>query len=236
MAWRHHTKHLPPRLFSLPCTPKIEALVSYNGLRSFIFLFVPFFLVACTDGRQTAAALPAQNDSEIIKRPAANPYLSIDLSPADIIYFPVDYPVIRMSEKGKLLPVVRVIYSRPHKQGRKIFGSLLKYGEPWRLGANEATEIEFFNTVTIQNKKIEKGRYILYCIPQTDSWTIVFNSNVYSWGLTPDSTKDLYRFTIPVEVSPVSIEYFTMVFQKSTGGANLIMAWDDVVARLPLSF
>jgi hypothetical protein len=41
--------------------------------------------------------------------------------------------------------VARLIYSRPTKNGRVIFGDLLEYGKVWRLGANEATEIEFFN-------------------------------------------------------------------------------------------
>jgi hypothetical protein len=141
-----------------------------------------------------------------------------------------------MSGKAAATPVARVIYSRPHKQGRKIFGALLKYGEPWRLGANEATEIEFFTNVTIQNKKVVKGRYIIYCIPQANSWTLVLNSNIYSWGLTLDATKDLFRFQVPVQPSAVSIEYFTMVFEKSSTGANLIMAWDNVVSKLPISF
>ena len=37
----------------------------------------------------------------------------------------------------------RVVYSRPKKEGRTIFGGLVEYGQVWRLGANEATEIEF---------------------------------------------------------------------------------------------
>ena len=132
--------------------------------------------------------------------------------------------------------MARVIYSRPHKQGRKIFGALLKYGEPWRLGANEASEIEFFRPATIQNKQIDKGRYVLYCIPEADKWTIVFNSNLYTWGLKQDPAKDEYRFQIPVQHSNTQVEFFTMVFEKATHGANLLMAWDDAVARLPIHF
>ena len=84
---------------------------------------------------------------------------SPDKSPMDISYFPVDYPIEHMYNRASKPLVARVVYSRPHRQGRKVFGSLLKYGEPWRLGANEATEIEFFRAVEIEGKRINKSRY-----------------------------------------------------------------------------
>jgi len=177
-----------------------------------------------------------KSDSGLAKKEITNPYAPTDLSPVDIAYFPVDYPVKKMTAPATKMPVARVIYSRPHRQGRTIFGSLLPYGEPWRLGANEATEIEFFQPVIIQNKRVPKGRYVLYSIPQQDEWTLVLNSNVFSWGLKQDTQKDLFRFKIPVQRTPTTIEYFTMVFEPTDSGATLLMAWDDVVARLPLSF
>ena len=134
------------------------------------------------------------------------------------------------------LPVMRVIYSRPHRQGRVIFGNLQKYGMPWRLGANEATEIEFFQPVTIQNKKINPGRYIIYCIPYENKWAIILNNDTFTWGLKIDSTKDFMRFDVPIKKTSVNFEYFTMVFQPITNGADLVMAWDDTEARLPINF
>jgi len=172
-------------------------------------------------------------DSSIVIGEMANPYVPVDVSPMDMAWLPVDYPKLTTR---KSLPVARIIYSRPHKQGRKIFGNLVKYGERWRLGANEATEIELFMPVTIQGKTVPKGRYILYCIPEVDKWTIVFNSNLFSWGLTLDPSKDLYRFTIPSAVKNQSVEYFSMVFQPSNSGADLVMAWDNIEARLPIEY
>lgn len=176
---------------------------------------------------------PAPKDSAKLKKVSSNPFEDVDISPMDMSYLPSDYP--KMSVR-RPLPVARVIYSRPHKQGRKIFGSLLKYGEPWRLGANEATEIEFFIPVTIQGKSIRAGKYILYCIPEPDQWTIVFNSNLNSWGLTFDSRKDLYKFPIPVLQNKLTVEYFSLMFQTTSGGADMLMAWDNMEARLPIQF
>ena len=166
----------------------------------------------------------------------ANPYLQVDVSPMDMAYIPTDYPVQKMTGKGGSAPVARVIYSRPHRQGRTIFGGLLKYGEPWRLGANEATEIEFFRQVIVQNKKVNKGRYVMYCIPTLDNWTIVFNGNLYSWGLRPDPSKDLFKFEIPVMSTPTTLEYFTIAFEETSTGGDLILGWEDVMGRLPIQF
>lgn len=207
-------------------------------MKYFFGLVLITAFLSCNNKPIPAAKRPKllPGDSNVLKSNAINPYSPIDISPMDMSYFPDDYPVLKMSNKTTLPPVARVIYSRPHKQGRKIFGTLLKYGEPWRLGANESTEIEFFRDVTIQNKKIPKGEYVLYCIPQPDKWTIIFNGNLFSWGLKPDPTKDLYKFDIPVEIKDQSLEDFTMVFKKTNTGADLLMAWDNVEARLPFQF
>ncbi len=165
-----------------------------------------------------------------------NLYAAIDISPMDVSYFPVDYPKLKMSKANSPAPYARVLYSRPHLGGRRMFENILKYDEPWRLGANEATEIHFFSNASIQGKKIPEGRYILYCIPQKDKWTIVFNSNIDIWGLEPDVSKDVARFDIPVASSSLRLEYFTMLFEGKGNETELLMAWDDVQVRLPIRF
>ena len=77
----------------------------------------------------------------------------------DMSYYPNRYPVLKIQDKVTEPLVARVIYSRPQKNGRVIFGELIDYGKVWRLGANEATEIEFFTDVKINEIKIKKGRY-----------------------------------------------------------------------------
>ncbi len=207
-------------------------------MKSCWFLLLAALFFACNEQPEKLAASPPQplRDSNRMPRaPLTQGPSSPDLSPMDVIYFPLDYPVLKMTQKAKPLPVVRVIYSRPHKQGRKIFGELIPYGEPWRLGANEATEIELFQTVQIQNKPVAAGKYVLYCIPEEAQWTIVFNSNIYSWGLKPDPAKDVYRFTIPTSKTERAYEFFTMSFENAKYGTTLAMSWDDITARLPIT-
>src|ERR1700761_4524891 len=90
----------------------------------------------------------------VMAQPAGN-NPSVDSSPLDISYYPVDYPVLKVQEKVKEPLIARVVYSRPKKKGRKLFGDLIQYGQVWRLGANEATELEFFQDVKIDQKIVK---------------------------------------------------------------------------------
>ena len=201
-----------------------------------LFLLLSLGWVSCKDNETNAQAAGTgqPNDSIKTKSLIVVPDPQIDQSPMDMCYYPADYPKLKMTGETNAMPDMRLIYSRPQKKGRKIFGGLLKYGEPWRLGANEATEIEFFKPVKIQTRPIAPGKYILYCIPEEKQWEIVLNSNLYSWGLHFDSTKDVQKFMIPVEPTRAPVEYFTMVFENRNDRVNLVMAWDSIKASLPI--
>lgn len=205
-----------------------------------IVFFIVLTALACSDTNQQPVITPSAKHipDSLLPLPVkegGNTISLLDKSPMDVIYFPHEYPKLKMMGTIQSPPLFRVFYSRPQRNGRKIFGSVVKYGEPWRLGANEATEIEFFSDVRIQDVKVPKGRYILYCIPQPDEWTIVFNSDLYSWGLKFDTRKDIFKFTLPVIHENTSIEAFTIESQPGKDGANLWIGWDDSKVALPVS-
>ena len=120
------------------------------------FTFMLLFLFAACDDHKPAPSqtINVQPSGNVRDQKRAS---SMDKSPMDIAYFPEDYPVLKMSGKAKQDPVARIIYSRPSKDDRPIFGNVVKYGTYWRLGANEGTEIEFFRDVRCHGKKREEG-------------------------------------------------------------------------------
>lgn len=161
----------------------------------------------------------------------------IDKSPLDISYYPVDYPVLKIQDKVSEPLVARVVYSRPQKNGRRLFGDLVSYGKVWRLGANEATEIEFFQDVKIDNKKVKKGRYTLYALVDSQQWTLILNKETDTWGaFRYDQSKDVLRTVVPVQKAPEATEIFSIEFQKMPKGAGLIIYWDDVLVKLPITW
>jgi hypothetical protein len=159
-----------------------------------------------------------------------------DKSPMDMSYYPANYPILKIQDKATEPLILRLIYSRPQVNGRKVFGDLQEYGKVWRLGANEATEIEFFKDVKINGKKIRKGRYTLYAIPFEDKWTMIVNTETDIWGsFRYDGSKDVVRMDVPVMKND-STEFMTIVFDKSSSGANMTVYWDDVKVSLPIVF
>jgi hypothetical protein len=162
---------------------------------------------------------------------------AIDQSVMDMSYCPPNFPVLKIQQKITSPLIARVIYSRPALNGRKIFGGLLEYGKVWRLGANEATEIEFFKDVTILKQKIKKGRYTMLAIPNADKWTIILNKELDTWGaFLYNPKKDAVRIEQVAEKTAVPAEYFSLYFENPQPGPyNLIMQWDSVKVRLPLT-
>lgn len=162
---------------------------------------------------------------------------SLDSSPMDMCYYPVDYPVLKIQDKVSEPLVARVVYSRPQKKGRKLFGDLISYGKVWRLGANEATEIEFFRNVNIDSKPVKKGRYTIYALVNENDWTIILNKETDTWGaFRYDSAKDVLRTTVPVEKRQDIEENFSISFKKAAKGADLAFSWDDVLVTVPITW
>lgn len=199
-------------------------------------LLASSLLVAC-ETKQTKGS----NTVTVNQHPAGNKAdrlmpAGLDKSPMDMAYFPVEYPKMKMTDNNIAPPVARVIFSRPQKGGRTIFGEVVEYGSIWRMGANEATELEFFRDVNINGKNVPKGRYVLYAIPYENEWTLIFNTDLYTWGLKIDSTKDVFKFNIPIARTNFPFEVFTMEFAPADKGMQLVMEWDSVRAILPIKY
>jgi DUF2911 family protein len=185
------------------------------------FVLVAGFLMGMILGRAQTPATPS----------------TLDSSPLDMSYYPTDYPVLKIQDKVSEPLVARVVYSRPQKRGRKLFGDLVAYGSIWRLGANEATEIEFFRDVKIDTKTVKKGRYTVYALVNEDKWTLIFNKETDTWGaFRYDSSKDVLRTTVPVEKQATITEAFSIAFQKAAKGADMVITWDDVLVKLPIAW
>ena len=162
---------------------------------------------------------------------------ALDKSPMDMSYFPANFPILKIQNKANDPLLARVLYSRPQKNGRSVFGDLIEYGKVWRLGANECTEIELYKDAKIDNTRLKKGRYSMYAIPFQDKWTLIFNRETDIWGAFQyDDKKDVLRTEVKLEKQQEPIEAFTLLFDKTDSGANMIMAWDNVKATLPITF
>ncbi|MEM6804493.1 MAG: DUF2911 domain-containing protein [Bacteroidota bacterium] len=193
------------------------------------FLALAFLIVAFS-------ATQAQDDKKEMKFP------TIDKSIMDMSYYP-PRAVFRAfaktdEEKAANQPVMRVVYSRPLKNGRDVFGGLVEYGKVWRLGANEATELTVVKPVSIGGKKLDVGRYSIHVVPTKDEWEIHIASELDAWGSYSFKPEEhtLATIKVPTAATPATVEAMSIMFEKSDDGAHMIVAWDDTMARVPFTF
>ena len=150
-----------------------------------------------------------------------------------------DFPASRPASRRPVLDVrFRRLDSRDDEGQSLVFGELVEDGKIWRLGANEATEIEFFRDVKIAGKTVKKGRYTMYALESPAKWTVIINKETDVWGAFKyDAAKDVVRVDCPVTKTADITESFSMMFEKATEKSiNLIMDWDDVMVKMQISW
>ena len=154
----------------------------------------------------------------------AQKFAGLQKSPTDISTAKVD-----RGEK----PDIKVIYSRPQKKGRTIFGELVPFGKVWRTGADEATEIKLFKDMMLGDVSVKAGTYSLFTIPREKEWTIILNSDIDSWGAySYDENKDIARIKVPVSEAK-ELEAFSISFEKTDNGYHMFLAWDTTLVKVP---
>ncbi len=157
---------------------------------------------------------------------SAQQFKPVDKSPHDIAY----YRTNKLSP-----PIIKILYGRPQKNGRIIFGDLVPYDKVWRLGANEATEITFFQDVIFGDKKVKKGTYVMYAIPHEKEWTVILSSNLDVWGTYDYEAKyDVARAIAKVSKAEL-IEAFSIGFKDKKDKISMVLAWGTTRITIPIS-
>ena len=135
-----------------------------------------------------------------------------------------------------------VVYSRPYKNDRLIFGSeaegaLVPFRQYWRTGANAATTFETSKNILFNNQKLKAGKYRLYTIPNIDTWKVILNSEADKFfAITePDSSKDI--LAVKIASSPnfeETVEQFTIDFSQDSTGLKMNLKWEKTILSIPL--
>jgi hypothetical protein len=129
-----------------------------------------------------------------------------------------------------------VDYSSPAVKGRKIWGDLVPYDKPWRLGANSATKLIASKDFVFGGAPIKAGTYSLYAVPGKASWTVVLGANADVWGTeVADKDKVVAQATVKPTALPQPRERMILVFSDTTDGStNLDLEWEKLRVRVPI--
>jgi len=126
-------------------------------------------------------------------------------------------------------------YSSPRAKGRKIFGSLVPYGQVWRAGANEATTLVTSGDINIGGKAVPAGKYTIFAIPAEDKWTLVISKKTGEWGTAyPGPDNDLARVDMKVSKTSAPVENFTIAFDQKGSTCTMRMEWENTTASVDI--
>jgi len=163
----------------------------------------------------------------------------LDKSPMDLSTYPSNAAFANYldADDPDRDPKIKVLYSKPYKNDRVIFGELVPYGKLWRFGANEGTEVTFYQNVEIGGTTIPRGIYRLLAEVNKDHWNIVVSTHRFTAGSGGiDESLEVGRFRAETSSIADVREQFTLGFQKvDEGNVNLIMEWDQTRATLPIN-
>jgi hypothetical protein len=147
---------------------------------------------------------------------------------------------------------VRIVYGRPYIRGREIFGTqeagaLVPYGQLWRTGANEATEITVTHDVQVAGQRLPAGTYSLFTTPGPEEWTIHFNSALglsgtarfnpetrqFERGYDPEN--DVLVVSARVSALEEAVDQLTIAFEPAESGAHMALRWETTEVRVPVA-
>lgn len=150
---------------------------------------------------------------------------NLDKSPHDIVYH-------RLGKNGT--PQIKVVYGRPNASDNVVFGTQIPFGEIWRTGSNEATEIKFYTDVMFGNKFVKAGTYVLYTIPNKNYWTIILNAKTDSYGVLFYNPKyNIAKIEVPASKGEMLIN-FSITFKTKSFGSQMVLAWAKTRIKIPL--
>jgi hypothetical protein len=123
---------------------------------------------------------------------------------------------------------VTVTYGRPSKRGRAIFGALVRYGEVWCPGADEATTIASDRPLQFGDLRVPAGTHTIWMLPAEDRWTLIVSSEASGFHTDYHPAADLGRVEMQRHTVAPVVEQLTFAVGPNGSGAGgtLTMTWD----------
>ena len=129
---------------------------------------------------------------------------------------------------------VEIVYRRPVARGRQLFGSLVAWGRVWTPSADTAARFTTSAPLQVNGSELPAGSYSVWAIPDSASWTIIFNSVPEVFHLRYPDGHDALR----VKATPASGEHVeTLMFTfpiVDADSARLELRWGTTVVPLSL--
>ena len=141
-------------------------------------------------------------------------------------------PALAQNDRGSTEATVntktlRVDYGRPVLYGRDVL-SMAGVGSVWRLGADQATEIETSGDLLVAGTRLKAGRYSLWAKKTgAQDWVLAFHPTTGVWG--DPALQDGYVAELPLSLGEAveSAELLTIRLSENAGQAEIKIQWGN---------
>jgi hypothetical protein len=139
-------------------------------------------------------------------------------------------------------------------RGRSIFGVpgdtttfLVPFGELWRTGANEATELTITGPLMVAGERLDAGTYAIFTVPGAQTWSVRFSPQLGLDGTNRfdeasgqfrpgyDPAQDVLQVDVPAGTTDEVVDQFTIEFERTATGADLVLSWERTRVRIPFA-
>jgi len=124
--------------------------------------------------------------------------------------------------KGKK---ITIDYGRPALHGRDMIG-LAKPGMTWRIGMDEATEIQTTAALVVGGKELKPGKYSLWARKTSPTeWILAFHPQTGVWGDPPLESGYIAQVPLKLDKAANSAEQLTITLADKAGEAAITIHW-----------
>ena len=128
---------------------------------------------------------------------------------------------------------MEIIYSRPMKRGRDVWGKVVEWGKPWRTGANSATQLTTSANLMFGTTTLPAGKYTLWSLPTPTGTKLIINSQTGQWGTEYDPARDVVRLDMTHATLATPVEAFTFAIVPQGTAGVLKFSWDNREYSIP---
>jgi hypothetical protein len=132
---------------------------------------------------------------------------------------------------------IKITYGRPYSKDpnnaatiRKIWGALVPWDQPWRLGADQATTLVIDKAIVLGGTNVPAGTYTLYMVPSEKGVSkLAICKKTGQWGIPVDTADDLARVdlkTAPPLEKQLDQLTLTLSQGKEAGTGVLTISWE----------
>ena len=125
-------------------------------------------------------------------------------------------------------------YGQPSLKGRTD-ATLMPNGQPWRVGADEATVLKTDKPLKFGTLTLEPGTYTLNAEPGEKQWQLIVGklSKPGQWGVPYNASLEIGRAPMSVTAAKSPVEQLKISIDDTPKGGTLKVEWGSKVASIP---